>query len=152
MTEASWVSAGSQRPLPPSPHTPNTELEQQFGGWRRQEVMALRPLENNLLSQSTQLQAPPPAAGTFDRSDSKVTEMIAACVTHCLADGICNMTMDSNSMTMPMSDPNAWATAMNNLGMPPIGISGQQLLPGRSILRCFMLTNREKEIEWWVEW
>uniref|UniRef100_A0A8C9YM67 Ecto-NOX disulfide-thiol exchanger 2 n=1 Tax=Sander lucioperca TaxID=283035 RepID=A0A8C9YM67_SANLU len=42
---------------------------------------------------------------------------------------ICNMTMDSNSMTMPMSDPNAWATAMNNLGMPPIGITGQQLMP-----------------------
>uniref|UniRef100_A0A8C9YLE4 Ecto-NOX disulfide-thiol exchanger 2 n=1 Tax=Sander lucioperca TaxID=283035 RepID=A0A8C9YLE4_SANLU len=32
-------------------------------------------------------------------------------------------------MTMPMSDPNAWATAMNNLGMPPIGITGQQLMP-----------------------
>uniref|UniRef100_A0A3Q3L5Y8 Ecto-NOX disulfide-thiol exchanger 2 n=1 Tax=Labrus bergylta TaxID=56723 RepID=A0A3Q3L5Y8_9LABR len=26
------------------------------------------------------------------------------------------MTMDSNSMTIPLSDPNAWATAMNNLG------------------------------------
>lgn len=47
-----------------------------------------------------------------------------------LAEGICNMTMDSNSMTMPMSDPNAWATAMNNLGMPPIGMTGQQLMPG----------------------
>ncbi|XP_044061544.1 ecto-NOX disulfide-thiol exchanger 2 isoform X4 [Siniperca chuatsi] len=44
-------------------------------------------------------------------------------------EGICNMTMDSNSMTMPMSDPNAWATAMNNLGMPPIGMTGQQLMP-----------------------
>ncbi|XP_029297099.1 ecto-NOX disulfide-thiol exchanger 2 isoform X2 [Cottoperca gobio] len=32
-------------------------------------------------------------------------------------------------MTMPMSDPNAWATAMNNLGMPPIGLTGQQLMP-----------------------
>ncbi|KAI3351569.1 hypothetical protein L3Q82_020407, partial [Scortum barcoo] len=45
-------------------------------------------------------------------------------------EGICNMAMDSNSMTMPMSDPNAWATAMNNLGMPPMGITGQQLMPG----------------------
>lgn len=145
MTEASWVSAGSQRPPLLSPRTPNTKLEQQFVQWRRQEVMALRPLENNLLSQSTQLQASPPAAGTSDRSDSKVKEMIAALafVTRCLADGICNMTMDSNSMTMPMSDPNAWATAMNNLGMPPIGISGQQLLPGRSILRYFVLTNQQ---------
>ncbi|XP_069387173.1 ecto-NOX disulfide-thiol exchanger 2 isoform X6 [Paralichthys olivaceus] len=44
-------------------------------------------------------------------------------------EGICNMTMDSNSIAMPMSDPNAWATAMNNLGMPPIGITGQPLMP-----------------------
>ncbi|KAM7389176.1 hypothetical protein PAMP_023169 [Pampus punctatissimus] len=43
--------------------------------------------------------------------------------------GIHNMTMDSNSVTMPMSDPNAWATAMNNLGMPPMGITGQPLMP-----------------------
>ncbi|XP_041799804.1 ecto-NOX disulfide-thiol exchanger 2-like [Chelmon rostratus] len=39
------------------------------------------------------------------------------------------MTMASNSMTMPMSDPSAWATAMSNLGMPPISMTGQQLLP-----------------------
>ncbi|XP_070769158.1 ecto-NOX disulfide-thiol exchanger 2-like [Enoplosus armatus] len=32
-------------------------------------------------------------------------------------------------MTMPMSDPSAWATAMSNLGMPPISMTGQQLLP-----------------------
>ncbi|XP_038137286.1 ecto-NOX disulfide-thiol exchanger 2 isoform X2 [Cyprinodon tularosa] len=43
-------------------------------------------------------------------------------------EGICNMTMDSNSMTMPMSDPNPWA-AMNNMGMPPIGMTGQPLIP-----------------------
>ncbi|TNN71263.1 Ecto-NOX disulfide-thiol exchanger 1 [Liparis tanakae] len=51
-----------------------------------------------------------------------------------LTEGICNMTMDSNSMAMPMSDPNPWATAMNNLGMPPIGISGQQLMQGLWVL------------------
>ncbi|XP_039975495.1 ecto-NOX disulfide-thiol exchanger 2-like isoform X2 [Xiphias gladius] len=44
-------------------------------------------------------------------------------------EGICNMTMDSNSITMPMSDPNAWATAMNNLGMPAMGMTGQPLMP-----------------------
>ncbi|KAM3866758.1 ecto-NOX disulfide-thiol exchanger 2 isoform 1-T1 [Diretmus argenteus] len=37
--------------------------------------------------------------------------------------------MDSNSMSIPLSDPNAWATAMNNLGMPPMGMTGQPLLP-----------------------
>lgn len=29
-----------------------------------------------------------------------------------------------------MSDPTAWATAMNNLGMAPLGMTGQPLLPG----------------------
>lgn len=33
-------------------------------------------------------------------------------------------------MTLPMSDPAAWATAMNNLGMAPLGIAGQPILPG----------------------
>ncbi|KAG5851823.1 hypothetical protein ANANG_G00055880 [Anguilla anguilla] len=39
------------------------------------------------------------------------------------------MAMDSSPMGMPMSDPNAWATAMNNLGMAPMGMTGQPLLP-----------------------
>uniref|UniRef100_A0A8C7MU37 Ecto-NOX disulfide-thiol exchanger 2 n=1 Tax=Oncorhynchus kisutch TaxID=8019 RepID=A0A8C7MU37_ONCKI len=41
-------------------------------------------------------------------------------------EGIHNMSMDSSQMTMPMSDPNAWATAMNNLGMAPM--TGQPLM------------------------
>ncbi|XP_033370049.1 ecto-NOX disulfide-thiol exchanger 2 [Parus major] len=32
-------------------------------------------------------------------------------------------------MGLPMSDPSAWATAMNNLGMAPMGMTGQPLLP-----------------------
>ncbi|XP_042638878.1 ecto-NOX disulfide-thiol exchanger 2 [Orycteropus afer afer] len=32
-------------------------------------------------------------------------------------------------MTLPMSDATAWATAMNNLGMAPVGIAGQPILP-----------------------
>ncbi|KAM4622041.1 ecto-NOX disulfide-thiol exchanger 2-like isoform 2-T2 [Polymixia lowei] len=39
------------------------------------------------------------------------------------------MTMDSSSMTMPMSDPSAWATAMNNLGMAPMSMTAQPLIP-----------------------
>ncbi|TRY81297.1 hypothetical protein DNTS_012130 [Danionella cerebrum] len=37
--------------------------------------------------------------------------------------------MDSNSLSMPISDPNAWATAMNNLGMAPISLTGQPIMP-----------------------
>ncbi|XP_062380751.1 ecto-NOX disulfide-thiol exchanger 2 [Sardina pilchardus] len=43
-------------------------------------------------------------------------------------EGIRNMTMDSSPMAMPMSDPNAWATAMNNLGMAPMGMTAGQPL------------------------
>ncbi|XP_069049913.1 ecto-NOX disulfide-thiol exchanger 2 isoform X2 [Lepisosteus oculatus] len=43
-------------------------------------------------------------------------------------EGIRNMAMDSSQMGMPMSDPTAWATAMNNLGMPPMGMTGQPLM------------------------
>lgn len=38
------------------------------------------------------------------------------------------MAMDSSPMGMPMSDPGAWATAMNNLGMAPMGMTGQPLM------------------------
>ncbi|XP_046886006.1 ecto-NOX disulfide-thiol exchanger 2-like isoform X1 [Hypomesus transpacificus] len=44
-------------------------------------------------------------------------------------EGVRNMAMDSGAMTMPMTDPNAWATAMNNLGMAPMGLTGQPLMP-----------------------
>ncbi|KAB1252629.1 Ecto-NOX disulfide-thiol exchanger 2, partial [Camelus dromedarius] len=40
------------------------------------------------------------------------------------------LNVDSTAMTLPMSDPTAWATAMNNLGMAPLGIAGQPILPG----------------------
>ncbi|XP_052368535.1 ecto-NOX disulfide-thiol exchanger 2-like isoform X1 [Oncorhynchus keta] len=42
-----------------------------------------------------------------------------------LPEGIRNISMD---MSNPMSDPNAWATAMNNLGMAPMSMTGQPLL------------------------
>ncbi|KAM9496209.1 ecto-NOX disulfide-thiol exchanger 2 isoform 3-T4 [Clarias gariepinus] len=43
-------------------------------------------------------------------------------------EGLRNIAMDSSSLGMPISDPNAWATAMNNLGMSPMGITGQPLM------------------------
>ncbi|KAI4819398.1 hypothetical protein KUCAC02_004645, partial [Chaenocephalus aceratus] len=39
------------------------------------------------------------------------------------------MNMAPNSMTMPMSDPSIWAQAMSSLGMPPLNMTGQQLMP-----------------------
>ncbi|KYO26584.1 ecto-NOX disulfide-thiol exchanger 1 isoform A [Alligator mississippiensis] len=45
------------------------------------------------------------------------------------ADGVRNLNLDSTPMGLPMSDPAAWATAMNNLGMAPMGMTGQPLLP-----------------------
>ncbi|XP_056625075.1 ecto-NOX disulfide-thiol exchanger 2 isoform X4 [Triplophysa dalaica] len=43
-------------------------------------------------------------------------------------EGLRNIAMDSNSLPMPMSDPNAWATAMNNLGMAPMSMTGQPIM------------------------
>ncbi|XP_016091006.1 ecto-NOX disulfide-thiol exchanger 2-like [Sinocyclocheilus grahami] len=43
-------------------------------------------------------------------------------------EGLRNIAMDSNSLAMPMSDPNAWATAMNNLGMAPMSMTGQPIM------------------------
>uniref|UniRef100_A0A672MS65 Ecto-NOX disulfide-thiol exchanger 2 n=1 Tax=Sinocyclocheilus grahami TaxID=75366 RepID=A0A672MS65_SINGR len=45
-----------------------------------------------------------------------------------LSEGLRNIAMDSNSLAMPMSDPNAWATAMNNLGMAPMSMTGQPIM------------------------
>lgn len=43
-------------------------------------------------------------------------------------EGLRNIAMDSNSLAIPMSDPNAWATAMNNLGMAPMSMTGQPIM------------------------
>ncbi|XP_040600537.1 ecto-NOX disulfide-thiol exchanger 2 isoform X2 [Mesocricetus auratus] len=45
------------------------------------------------------------------------------------ADNTRPLNVDSTAMTLPVSDPTAWATAMNNLGMAPLGIAGQPILP-----------------------
>ncbi|XP_035179492.1 ecto-NOX disulfide-thiol exchanger 2 isoform X2 [Oxyura jamaicensis] len=45
------------------------------------------------------------------------------------ADSGRSLSLDSIPMGLPMSDPTAWATAMNNLGMAPMGMTGQPLLP-----------------------
>ncbi|KAM4555869.1 ecto-NOX disulfide-thiol exchanger 2 isoform 2-T3 [Odontesthes bonariensis] len=90
-------------PLPFDPSTNNDPL--QFSSSSGPLVTDCAPLENTAESSNKRKRASLPP------------------------EGICNMTMDSNSMSIPMSDPNHWATAMNNLGMPPIGITGQPLMP-----------------------
>lgn len=47
------------------------------------------------------------------------------------ADTVQNLNLESPPMDLGMSDPAAWATAMNNLGMAPMGITGDPILPGR---------------------
>ncbi|XP_032993117.1 ecto-NOX disulfide-thiol exchanger 2 isoform X1 [Lacerta agilis] len=44
-------------------------------------------------------------------------------------DSIPNLNLESPPMDLGMSDPTAWTTAMNNLGMAPMGITGDPLLP-----------------------
>ncbi|XP_014861353.1 PREDICTED: ecto-NOX disulfide-thiol exchanger 1-like isoform X1 [Poecilia mexicana] len=44
------------------------------------------------------------------------------------ADGPGNLGAEQNPLSIPVADHGAWATAMNNLGIMPVGISGQQLV------------------------
>ncbi|XP_019505888.1 PREDICTED: ecto-NOX disulfide-thiol exchanger 1 isoform X3 [Hipposideros armiger] len=44
------------------------------------------------------------------------------------ADGLGSIAMDTTQLNMSVTDPTAWATAMNNLGMVPVGLPGQQLV------------------------
>ncbi|XP_069495415.1 ecto-NOX disulfide-thiol exchanger 1 isoform X2 [Ambystoma mexicanum] len=44
------------------------------------------------------------------------------------ADTLGSITLEGAHLAMSVTDPTAWATAMNNLGMVPIGLAGQQLV------------------------
>ncbi|XP_075055858.1 ecto-NOX disulfide-thiol exchanger 1 isoform X2 [Mixophyes fleayi] len=44
------------------------------------------------------------------------------------ADAVRSIAIDATHLTMSVTDPTAWATAMNNLGMVPVGLAGQQLV------------------------
>nr|XP_031540573.1 ecto-NOX disulfide-thiol exchanger 1 [Vicugna pacos] len=44
------------------------------------------------------------------------------------ADGLGSLAIDTTQLNMSVTDPSAWATAMNNLGMVPVGLPGQQLV------------------------
>lgn len=46
------------------------------------------------------------------------------------ADGVGSLGAEQNHLSIPVTDHEAWATAMNNLGIVPVGISGQQLVSG----------------------
>ncbi|XP_069614350.1 ecto-NOX disulfide-thiol exchanger 1 isoform X2 [Ranitomeya imitator] len=44
------------------------------------------------------------------------------------ADAMGSIAINATHLTMSVTDPTAWATAMNNLGMVPVGLAGQQLV------------------------
>ena len=50
------------------------------------------------------------------------------------ADGLGSIAIDATQLNMSVTDPTAWATAMNNLGMVPVGLPGQQLVSGKPSL------------------
>lgn len=50
------------------------------------------------------------------------------------ADGVGSL--GENHLSVPVSDHGAWATAMNNLGIMPMDISGQQLVSGNFSVQC----------------
>ncbi|MEQ2198790.1 hypothetical protein XENOCAPTIV_018430, partial [Xenoophorus captivus] len=52
------------------------------------------------------------------------------------ADGPGNLGAEQNPLSIPVVDHGAWATAMNNLGIMTVGISGQQLVSGTLFFQC----------------
>lgn len=55
------------------------------------------------------------------------------------ADGVGNLGAEQNHLSVPLADHGAWATAMNNLGIMPMGISGQPLVSGTFYSKLLML-------------
>ncbi|XP_062831695.1 ecto-NOX disulfide-thiol exchanger 1 isoform X3 [Anolis carolinensis] len=53
------------------------------------------------------------------------------------ADGLGSIAIDTTQLNMSVTDPAAWATAMNNLGMVPVGLTGQQLVTDSICVRGF---------------
>uniref|UniRef100_A0A8D2LAZ4 Ecto-NOX disulfide-thiol exchanger 1 n=1 Tax=Varanus komodoensis TaxID=61221 RepID=A0A8D2LAZ4_VARKO len=53
------------------------------------------------------------------------------------ADGLGSVALDTTQLNMSVTDPAAWATAMNNLSMVPVGLAGQQLVTDSICVRSF---------------
>ncbi|KAI1885053.1 hypothetical protein AGOR_G00216220 [Albula goreensis] len=49
------------------------------------------------------------------------------------ADGLGSSGPEQSNISVPVADPGAWATAMNNLGIVPMGLPGQQQLVADSV-------------------
>ncbi|KAK3569260.1 hypothetical protein QTP86_026593 [Hemibagrus guttatus] len=53
------------------------------------------------------------------------------------ADGIGGLGTEQTHVNVPVADPSAWATAMNNLGIMPMGLTGQQLVSDSICIQGF---------------
>uniref|UniRef100_A0A667ZJZ1 Ecto-NOX disulfide-thiol exchanger 1 n=1 Tax=Myripristis murdjan TaxID=586833 RepID=A0A667ZJZ1_9TELE len=53
------------------------------------------------------------------------------------ADGVGSLGAEQNHLNVPVADHGAWATAMNNLGIVPMGLSGQQLVSDSLCIQGF---------------
>ncbi|XP_047457597.1 ecto-NOX disulfide-thiol exchanger 1 isoform X1 [Mugil cephalus] len=53
------------------------------------------------------------------------------------ADGVGSLGAEQNHLSVPVADHGAWATAMNNLGIMPVGINGQQLVSDTLCIQRF---------------
>ncbi|KAK2513470.1 Enox1 [Columba guinea] len=72
-----------------------------------------------------------PATARLNREAQEhlqVLDHLMATSTKDSADGLGSIAIDTTQLNMSVTDPTAWATAMNNLGMVPVGLAGQQLV------------------------
>ncbi|KAG8452294.1 hypothetical protein GDO86_004195 [Hymenochirus boettgeri] len=75
-------------------------------------------------------------------NESKQTDSVKTMAT--AADALGSIAIDATHLTMSVTDPTAWATAMNNLGMVPVGLAGQQLVSVEQIVAVFNASSRQK--------
>lgn len=68
-------------------------------------------------------------------------KMCPLCFLSAAADGIGGLGTEQTHLNVPVADPSAWATAMNNLGIMPIGLTGQQLVSGRAMHLSPLISN-----------
>ncbi|CAM9627748.1 unnamed protein product [Bubo scandiacus] len=71
---------------------------------------------------------PGPADKTVDLMAREKAKLPRASMSYETADGLGSIAIDTTQLNMSVTDPTAWATAMNNLGMVPVGLAGQQLV------------------------
>ncbi|KAI1899564.1 hypothetical protein AGOR_G00063080 [Albula goreensis] len=99
------------------------------GGLGKREWDPASKSESSLHPSPTPPSARPPRQQSWkswDSDDSREEYSRPAMAS--AADGLGSLGTEQTHLSVPVADPGAWATAMNNLGIVPMGLTGQPLV------------------------